>query len=272
MANYRIDVDSNCFQSSSTLTVDTIFNATYAWYKKGVNNDSTFLGSGYSVYIPFVGASDTGNYISYVTVNTGCVKRAYTYHLTGMCYKVLPVTITTFGGKFINGPVVLTWKTLNETDLACYVVERRNSNNTYMETGRVISKGNQSGESVYDFIDAKPQTGINFYRLKLLYNDHSFKYSNIISVSKSSRNQNIHCYPNPVSGLLTIDFKNPLRHQYKITLLNLLNQELWETRFAPANNNTLQIIRPASITKGIYLIRFIDMFTNEEYSEKLIFL
>ena len=272
MANYRIDVDSNCFQSSSTLSVDTIFNATYAWYKKGVNNDSTFLGSGYSVYIPFVGASDTGNYISYVTVNTGCVKRAYTYHLTGMCYKVLPVTITTFGGKFINGPVLLSWKTLNEEDLAYFVVERRNNNNAFMEIGRVASKGSGNGTSGYNFTDANPGTGTNFYRLKLVYNDYSFTHSNIINLNKSSGSPKIYCYPNPVSNSFTISFQNPARHQYRVTLLNMLNQAIWQSDFTPCNAYTLKITRPVSVSKGIYVLRCIDVNTNEEYSEKLIFL
>ncbi|MBC7887537.1 MAG: hypothetical protein H7Z13_06580 [Ferruginibacter sp.] len=275
MANFEIEVDSNCFQSSSTLSVDTIYNSTYAWFKKENYNssDSIYLGSGSKVFIPFLSASDTGTYICHVTVNTGCIKRLAVFNLNGLCYLILPVKIISFTGKFIDDQVLLNWKTDNETDLQDYVIERKNSYNQFTAVGRVNSGPDSPGSSQYAFVDTKPEAGKNFYRLKLVYMDHTFTYSNTIMLSKSQKGSTIHCYPNPVSNMLMIDFTGSTRHVYKVILLNMLSQGVWETKFITgSNNSTLKIPRPNSIVKGVYVLKCIDMSTNEEYSEKVIFL
>ena len=60
-----------------------------------------------------------------------------------------------------------------------------------LEVGRVSPKANSSGLLDYDFIDSKPETDKSFYRLKLLYKNNSFTYSNPILVSKSQNQKNI---------------------------------------------------------------------------------
>jgi hypothetical protein len=274
LANYKIIADSNCFQSSSTLSVDTIYNSTYAWYKKDnySSTDSTYLGAGYNVRIPFLSASDTGTYVCHVTVNTGCVKRSYVYNLTGLCYSILPVHFTSFAGKFINDHVMLDWNTGKNDDLRKYIVERRNSFNVFTEIGRVSPKPDSAGIIHYNFKDSLPAPGKNYYRLKLIYNDKSFTYSNTVMLVKNKKGSNIHCYPNPVSNLLMIDFEGLVNQDYKVILLNMLNQGVWESTFNTGNSNTMRIQRPQSVGKGIYVLKCINLKTNEEFSEKVIFL
>lgn len=274
LANYKIDVDSNCFQSSSSLSVDTIFNSTYAWFKKENYNsvDSTYLGSGYKVYIPYLSANDTGTYVCHVIVNTGCVKRTYVYNLNGLCYMVLPVKMLSFSGKFINDKGVLNWKPGSEKDLQKYIIERKSNDGKYVEIGWVNPIVNSSGAPAYDFIDISPGTGKIFYRLKLLYQDHTFTYSKTIMLEKHKSKWTLQCYPNPVSDMLTINLVGASRHVYKITLLNMVGQGVWETTFILGSNNTLRVARSHSMAKGIYTLRCIDMNTNEEISEKVIVL
>jgi hypothetical protein len=274
LADYKILVDSNCFQSTSTLSVDTIFNSTYSWYRKENYNstDSTYLGSGYSVFVPFLSASDTGTFICHIAVNNGCVKRTYVYNLTGLCYLILPVKLTSFSGKFINDKAVLSWKTQNDVDLKYYTVERKGSNNAYAEIGKVNSRANSPGVQQYDFIDPKPGPGENHYRLKLVYRDNTTAYSDIITLGKRPVTMGVHCYPNPVENELNVIFEVPGRHQYKVTLLNMVNQGVFERDFSTVNNGLLQIPKNKLIQKGIYVLKVIDVNSHEEYSEKIIFL
>lgn len=274
LANYRITVDSNCFQYSSTLSVDTIYNSTYSWYKKENFNstDSTYLGSGYQVYVPFLSASDTGTYICNVSVNSGCLKRSFVFNLSGLCYLVLPVNTITLKGKFANEKVQLTWKAEPVANIKSFIVERKTYSNFFTEIGRVNPKLNASGTLSYDFIDRQPEMNQNTYRLKLLYGTNAFGYSNPIIVNKEQKANRISCFPNPAQNSITISFDVPTRNLYKISLLNLFNQRLWETTFLTGNINTLQMSRPASLGKGMYILRFINMDTNESYTEKVIFL
>ncbi len=274
LADYKIMVDSNCFQSTTTLSVDTIYNSTYSWFRKENFNstDSTLVGSGYSVFIPFLSASDTGTFICHLVVNNGCVKRTYVYNLTGLCYVVLPVNLSSFTGRLVNEQTRLNWNASNDVDLKKYIVERSNNNNTFIEIGRINPKAISTVSQQYEFIDTRPGLGKNRYRLKLLYRDNSVSNSNPITINRSSGSSQIQCYPNPVSNILTVNFNSTIKSEYKVTLLNLLNQPVYESGFIGGNNNMLQIPGGKKIGKGVYVLKIFNLNTNEQFSEKIIFL
>ena len=109
LANDEIIATSNCFLQPTTLSVDSIYNSTYSWYKKTniTDADSTLIGSASSYYIPTVLPSDTGIYICHIEVNSGCVKRTYIYDLNASCYLILPVTLFDFNGNYIDDKILL---------------------------------------------------------------------------------------------------------------------------------------------------------------------
>ncbi|MEO6220906.1 MAG: T9SS type A sorting domain-containing protein, partial [Ginsengibacter sp.] len=274
LANNGIISTSNCFLQPTTLSIDPIYNSTYEWYRKDSlkGKDSTLIASNTSfVYIPDILPSDTGIYVCHLSVLNGCVNRSYYYTLNGSCFNVLPVATLDFTGKYVNGKVLLNWKTIKENNLSVYVIERRNIDNTFTEIGRINPSGNTSYTQQYYFIDQNPQVGINFYRLKLISTDNTASYSNIITISKTSSVSGIHIFPNPVTDLLTIDFRNSENHIYKITLMNLSNQVISEVTLNSSINKKLEIKRGKAINSGIYIVRVYDMNNNEEFSRKVIF-
>ena len=127
LANNGITATFNCFQLNSTLTVDTIFNAQYAWFRKANINstDSVFLDSTYSIYLPFVLPADTGIYICNIKVNNGCINRTFYYNLNGVCSFILPLALENFTGKYAGNKVLLNWKTAPNLDVKKFVVERK---------------------------------------------------------------------------------------------------------------------------------------------------
>ncbi len=274
LANNGIISTSNCFLQPTTLSVDPIYNSTYEWYKKDTldGKDSTLVGTGTSiVYIPGIVPSDTGVYVCYLSVLNGCINRTYYYNLNGACSVPLSVTLLDFSGKYVNNSILLNWKTVKENNLALYVVERKNRDNTYTEIGRINPAGNANYTQQYYFIDQQPQPGNNFYRLRLVNTDNSVFYSNEITLVKPLAFPDIHIFPNPVSDLLTIEFRNSKSHVYKITAMNLINQVVYETRVNSGVNKKLEIKRTKAMSPGMYVVRFIDLNINEEFSQKVIF-
>ena len=85
----------DCLSQPTTLSVDSLYNSSYAWYKKlDVNStDSILIGTGTSYFIPTVLPSDTGIYVCYVSVNSGCINRTFTFHVNGQCWIILPVKL-----------------------------------------------------------------------------------------------------------------------------------------------------------------------------------
>ena len=169
--------------------------------------------------------------------------------------------------NFANNKVLLNWKAIEQNNLAVYVVERKSQDHTFSEIGRI----NPSNIQKYYFTDQRPEYGNNFYRLKLINNDNSVTYSNIIVLGKTQALIDLRVFPNPVTDHFTIDFNNLNGHAYKITLMNLNNQVVSEEVFNSSINRKLEMKRSKALSNGIYILRIIDSNTNQEHNQKIIF-
>ncbi len=175
--------------------------------------------------------------------------------------------LSILSGNFVNDKVLLNWKPIEQNNLAVYAIERKNHDNTFTEIGRIVPSNIQK----YYFTDQRPENGTNFYRLKLISNDNSFTYSNIITLGKAEASTDIRVFPNPVTEYFTIDFKNLDSHVYKITLMNLNNQVINEQTFNSSLNKKLEMKRSKVLSNGIYILRIVDTNTNQEHNQKIIF-
>lgn len=272
LANNMITNTYNCFQIATTLSLDTVYNSTFAWYKKTNNNstDSTYLSGAASIFIPEVLPADTGIYICKVTVGGGCITRYYNYHLDGSCYNVLPIILKNFTGKLIDDNILLDWKIVQSSSLKSIVIERKTNFNDFIEIGSINANGSLMNLLQYNFLDTRPDKQ-NFYRLKLLNDDQKFTYSNTIEISKNTTVNNIQFYPNPVNDVLNIVFKNQRSNNYKITLLTSLNQVAKEIKFTSGYNNNLQIVRTKNMSRGMYILKIVNLNNNDVLTQKIIF-
>ncbi len=274
LANNGIAVTYNCLFQPTTLSVDMMYTATYAWYKKpnAAATDSTFMGSAFSLTIPSVLPTDTGYYICYLNVNQGCIKRRYIYHLNGDCYIVLPVHLQEFKGKQENNKHVLYWKTTQEEQVEKYIVERQTAaSNAFVPIATVPARGGTSLQH-YQINDLLPQTGNNYYRLKMLNKDGTYVYSNIVLLQRKKAGFAYTLYPNPVNNMLSIQFTNTGSQHYEVSIYNMSNQLILQKNFKTSGNNVLDIPRPSSAQPGMYMLRIVNPASKEQVTEKLIFL
>lgn len=272
LANNGITTDYNCFQIATTLSVDTLYNSVYSWYKKHTeaDNDSVFLGDGYSIYLPNVTPADTGLYVCHISVNTGCIKRTYYYRLDGSCYQYLPVVLKEFTGALNNGKAHLSWKVASPADIKSFIVEKKKGN-SFIAIGRVSVPVGQSSEAAYSFTDLQPGDGANYYRLNLIKRNNTSSYSNILLLGANKSQQPFTIYPNPVGDAFTIYLNNPANAGYNIKLMNLYNQPVKEWGYAAGNGSGVVLSRPGGLPPGIYIIKVTDVNNNREFSQKLVF-
>lgn len=108
-----------------------------------------------------------------------------------------PVNLYSFTANN-NGKVNdLKWKVGVESNLDRYEVERSSNAVNFSSIGTVKA----SAASIYLFTDPAPGSGNNYYRIKMVDNDGSYKYSDIRLV-KNIANASLHIYPNPVKSIL----------------------------------------------------------------------
>ncbi len=115
LANIIVTASSNCFYNDIRLSVDSIPNASYIWYRKTSATDSSIVGTGIDYRITNLLPSDTGTYVCKTSVNSGCLTKISSYTLTGMCGATLnsdgrvsytrPATVAAQGINVYPNPV-----------------------------------------------------------------------------------------------------------------------------------------------------------------------
>ena len=268
LANTKITSSSNCFDYPVELSIDGMNNSTASWYKKKniKDTDSVLVGSGFNFYVERLLDKDTGIYICRLLVNSGCIERVYYMRINGSCYPALPIKMTNLEGKFEKEEVVLNWDIANGNELKNIFVQRRSP-----EDFQTIGQANpaaKEGMLNYQFIDSDPGKQ-NYYRLQLIHKNNQVTYSNIIFLRKTELKE-LSIYPNPVSDLINIDFNKSDNKIYQISLINVLNQKVKEIKFLN-NGKKLLIHRTKEMTSGMYIMHFLNLGTNEEFSQKIIF-
>ncbi len=100
------------------------------------------------------------------------------------------IALTIFAGAHINNlsvateddNVVISWQSGEETNLKEYVVERKSSEVSFSEIGRVAPKGSYSFYKYSDENAYKISSSFYTYRLKIVDNDNTVSYSSEMSV------------------------------------------------------------------------------------------
>lgn len=103
----------------------------------------------------------------------------------GLAPIVLPVTLVEFTARKDRDNInMVSWKTANEQNSSYFAIERSGDGRSFVEIGRVTSNNRGAEMSQYNFSDAQPLFGANYYRLKMFDRDGSFRYSSIVLVGR----------------------------------------------------------------------------------------
>lgn len=95
----------------------------------------------------------------------------------------LPVELAEFRGRTQGKQVVLDWKTASEEAADRFEVQRRNALGNFTSIGTVRAEGNSLVSRSYDFTDAAPLAGTNTYRLRIVDQDGSEAFSDLVVVN-----------------------------------------------------------------------------------------
>ena len=143
----------------------------------------------------------------------------------------LPVELSSFSAATIGSTVKLNWQTATEVNNYGFDVERyalSAERQAWEKIGFVNGNGNSNSPKTYFYEDKNVAAGKYSYRLKQIDNDGQFEYSKAIEVDlgapkKFELSQN---YPNPFNPITTIRFNLPEAGNVKLTLFNILGQEI----------------------------------------------
>lgn len=119
---------------------------------------------------------------------------------------IVPVTLTSFTATPSAGNVLLHWSTSQESNNRGFTVERSADGQTWTDLGFVAGAGTTASVSNYNYTDALPGNGTNFYRLRQQDMDGRVTYSDIATASISS-NRFFTISDNPGKGLYKLSMQ-----------------------------------------------------------------
>ena len=141
---------------------------------------------------------------------------------------IIPVELTSFSISRVSNGVELNWSTATELNNDRFEIQRKLNDDEFISIGFVKGQGTSTQINYYNFLDKITHSGKYFYRLKQIDFDGNYKYSKIVEIdfkpiSTYSLDQN---YPNPFNPATKIRFNLPEAGTVKLTIYNLLSQEI----------------------------------------------
>lgn len=180
---------------------------------------------------------------------------------------VLPVTLTSIKAYQKENNIQVDWTVEAETNIEGYEVERSADGQKFNKAATVAAKGNNAVAQIYNWLDDNPNTGSNYYRIKVIEKSGMIKYSNTVKVTIANVNSSITVFPNPIKGnVIQVRISNMKKGRYSAVLYNTLGQKLYGSIIEHTNRSgTYTISLGRLISKGIYTLHISkgDITVNE---------
>lgn len=193
------------------------------------------------------------------------VRESYGANRLKLVFRPL-VALPRFAAKKVYGGSQVAWSAVPNANNNMFIIERSADGSTFEAIGS-LPKGAET-QAEYTFLDSQPQTGLNYYRLKLVDADNKYSYSGTVSLDYALQADEpfFKVYPNPVKDVLNVLF----RQKFEKAVLNFydLNGRLLKSFGATDTNKTTCNL--GDLTAGVYVLKVVDNQNKEIGTQKLI--
>jgi hypothetical protein len=194
-----------------------------------------------------------------VTLNTPSFSQFF-IHANNAAGTPLPVEYSTFEATKEDRAALLTWITASERNNSGFSIERSADGRQFTSIGWVptqADQGNSTSSIAYRFTDRAPLAGMNYYRLQQKDIDGRSSYSVIRSLN-FGKGASFVCYPNPATGLLTIEQQSETSQVSQLRLIDLTSRVVYATDL-PANKGfNKKAINLSGLPQGMYQLIISD--------------
>ncbi len=163
--------------------------------------------------------------------------------------RTLPVTLLNFNAVLQNSNVKTLWSVATEVNTKQYEVEHSTNGSSFSKIGVVAASSFASPNKDYTYVHLDPPAGKNYYRLKIVDNDGSFKYSPVRLVTVAS-SVVVNVYPNPVKDILSISVSRQDAKTSDVRIINAFGQQLWQQKV----NGTVTV-ETKMWASGMYIVQ-----------------
>ena len=185
---------------------------------------------------------------------------------------VLPVSITNLKATLQSKQIFVEWMVENQSNIRQYEVEKSVDGRVFVKAATTASTGLKGSTVAYNWVDANPATALNYYRIKSVDANGTFKYSGVVKTTIGKTNQTISIIPNVITGnTMNLQFTNQVKGKYSVRLLNNSGQLVFNSQQVHNGGNDLQSINlPFAIPAGSYQLEIVAPDNNRQIQKILI--
>jgi hypothetical protein len=176
----------------------------------------------------------------------------------------MPVTLVDFSGNTTSGNTNLSWTTSTELNAKEYEVQRSSNGDDFTTIGTVGAKGNTYTETTYQYTDYHVGSGTHLYRLKMIDQNESFKFSKTLQFTIESR-VDVQVIGNPFTNSIKLVLPDH-KGTATVRLFDAVGKLV--LTHSTAQSTTVDLPVNPQLPKGLYILETI--VNNQRYMHKLI--
>ncbi len=183
----------------------------------------------------------------------------------------LPVQFLGINAAQKGSGVNVSWSTSFEQNNQYFNVERSVNGTTWETINTVASKGNSSVVVNYSAYDAKPNAGVNLYRIKQFDLDGRVSTSSVAKIKVNIDKTTANVLANPFINDIVIDFLSKNTEMVSVRVLDITGKLIsLDNIKVNSGSSRIQLSKAAQLNSGMYILSIADAEGNTILNTKLI--
>lgn len=177
----------------------------------------------------------------------------------------LPVDFIKIKAQAKNKTVLVEWE-VQQTDGEKYVIERSIDGMTFNPVGE--EKATTNEHAVYNWIDDQPESGVSYYRIRMIAKNGNNKVSTTVKVIISPDHPSLSVIPNPIqNGVMNLWMKDLDKGLYQLRMFNPDGKLIMARKIDYSGGNQKEVIKwDYKLAHGTYQLEL----TAEDGSKRIL--
>jgi hypothetical protein len=173
------------------------------------------------------------------------------YWIVKLGFDPLPIKLTDITARNQGNVNIVNWETASEDPRESFELERSSDAIRFEKITSIAGKGRAAD---YEYTDAKPLEGFNYYRLRLIHNTGTPTYSKIVRAFVKTDIE-LRVYPNPADDVLYVQLPPGGNGKAIFFITDAAGKTVMKSNISNTNQTVVDI---SKLPAGIYALRYQD--------------
>jgi uncharacterized repeat protein (TIGR03803 family) len=180
----------------------------------------------------------------------------------------LPIMLLNFAGENKDKINQLSWRIANEDNLNYFVLQRSRDGQNFTDISQIVKRTGGFDYTYDDNISADTDA-LYYYRLKIVNLDGNFRYSDVIKITLTLKEDFVSIKPNPFKDQLAINVHSQIPGSAVFVVTDLNGRQLLrKNESLTRGSNIVRINETGRLPEGTYILTIIT--SNKTKSLKLV--